>query len=88
MQDGSFEVIYRNLVIDADRDATRKKGSSEEVIGGTTTGSGEMNYTVKTGWGKEHSLQCKFQDSSTLSCLKDRSHAFLLQSPQALAAGK
>jgi len=87
-QDGSFEVVYRNLVIDADQDAAGKKGGSEEVIGGTTTGSGKMNYAVKTGWGKEHSLQCKFQDTSTLSCLKDRTHAFLLQSPQALAAGK
>jgi len=87
-RDGSFEVVYRNLVIDADRDANRKKGSTEEVIGGTTTGPGNMNYAVKTGWGQEHNLQCRFRGTSTLSCLKDKTHAFLLQSPQALAAGK
>jgi hypothetical protein len=87
-EDGSFEVFYRNLVIDADQDVAREKAGSEEVLGSITAGSGKMNYAVKTGWGKEHSLQCRFQDTSTLSCLKDKTHAFLLQSPQALAAGK
>lgn len=87
-QDGSFEVVYRNLVIDADQNSARKKGSSEELIGSTTNGSVSTNYEVKTGWGKEHSLQCTFKDASTLSCLKNKTHAFLLESPQALAAGK
>ena len=87
-QDGSFEVVYRNLVIDADQNSARKKGSSEELIGSTTKGSVGTNYEVKTGWGKEHSLQCTFKDASTLSCLKNKTHAFLLESPQALAAGK
>jgi TPR repeat protein len=87
-QDGSFEIVYRNLVIDADQDSARKKGGSEELIGSTTTGSVSTNYEVKTGWGKEHSLQCTFRDASTLSCLKNKTHAFLLESPQALAAGK
>jgi hypothetical protein len=87
-EDGSFEVIYRNLVIDAARDVTREKAGSEEVLGSISAGPEKMNYAVKTGWGNEHSLQCKFQDTSTLSCLKDKTHAFLLQSPQALAAGK
>jgi hypothetical protein len=46
-----------------------------------------MNYEVKTGWGKEHTLQCKFKSSRTLSCLKNNTHAFLLESTQTLAAG-
>jgi len=75
-------------VIDADLDLDQKKAGSEEVVGSTTAGPGKMNYDVKTGWGKEHSLQCKFKDSSTLSCLKNNTHAFLLESPQTLAAGK
>jgi TPR repeat protein len=87
-QDGSFEVVYRNLVIDADQESTPKKGSAQELIGSTTAGSISANYEVKTGWGKEHNLQCTFKDASTLSCLKNKTHAFLLESPQALAAGK
>ncbi len=87
-QDGSFDVVYRNLVIGADHDSGQKKSGSEEVIGSTTTGSVSSNYEVKTGWGKEHNLQCTFKDASTLSCLKNKTHAFLLESPQTLAAGK
>jgi TPR repeat protein len=87
-QDGSFEIVYRNLVIDTDRDSGQKKTGSEEMIGSTTAGSASTSYEVKTGWGKEHSLQCAFKDASTLSCLKNKTYAFLLQSPQALAAGK
>ncbi len=87
-QDGSFEVVYRNLVIDAAQDSARKKTGTEEVVGSTTAGTVSMNYEVKTGWGKEHNLQCTFKNSSTLSCLKNNTYAFLLESQQALAAGK
>jgi hypothetical protein len=57
------------------------------MIGSTSEGPVKMNYEVRTGWGKEHTLQCKFEDSSTLSCLKNNTHAFLLESTQTLAAG-
>jgi TPR repeat protein len=87
-QDGSFEVVYRNLVINADQDPTRKISGSEEVLGSTTAGIASMKYEVKAGWGKEHKLQCAFKDSSTLSCVKNDTYAFLLKSPQTLAAGK
>lgn len=87
-QDGSFDVVYRNLVIDTDHDSGQKKSGSEDVIGSTTAGSVSTNYEVKTGWGKEHNLQCTFKDASTLACLKNKTHAFLLESPQALAVGK
>ena len=87
-EDGTFEVVYRNLVIDADETSVLKNGSSEEVIGSITTGTGSFNYEVKTGWGKEHKLQCQFRDTSTLSCVKNGTHAFLVESPQALVVGK
>jgi len=87
-QDGSFEVVYRNLVIDADQDSVRRNTRPEEVLGSTTTGIANMKYEVKTGWGKEHNLQCTFKNSSTLSCLKNDTYAFLLESPQTLASGK
>ena len=86
-QEGTFEVVYRNLVIDADQAATRKTDSSQQAIGSTSADPVEMNYAVKTGWGKEHTLQCKFVDSRTLSCLKNKTHAFLVESTQTLAAG-
>jgi TPR repeat protein len=85
--DGSFEVVYRNLVIDADQTTNRKTGGPEEGIGSTSAGPMAMNYAVKTGWGKEHTLQCKFRSSRTLSCLKNSTHAFLVESAQTLAAG-
>jgi TPR repeat protein len=84
---GFFEVVYRNLVIDSDQASVRKKGGTEEVVGSTTTGPVKLNYEVKTGWGKEHSLQCQFRDNSTLSCVKNKTHAFLLETPRTLAAG-
>jgi TPR repeat protein len=86
-QEGSFEIVYRNLVIDADQSAIRKTGASEEAIGSTSAGPVKMNYEVKTGWGKEHTLQCKFRDNRTLSCLKNNIHAFLVEGTQTLAAG-
>jgi TPR repeat protein len=86
-QEGSFEIVYRNLVIDADQSAIRKTGASEEAIGSTSAGPVKMNYEVKTGWGKEHTLQCKFRDNRTLSCLKNNTHAFLVEGTQTLAAG-
>jgi TPR repeat protein len=86
-QEGFFEVVYRNLVIDADQAAASKTGASEEVIGSTSAGPAKINYEVQTGWGKEHTLQCEFKNSRTLSCLKDNTHAFLLESTQTLAAG-
>jgi TPR repeat protein len=87
-QDGSFDVVYRNLVIAAEHDSTPEKGSSAEVVGSTTAATASTDYQVKTGWGKEHSLQCTFKDSSTLSCLKNKTYAFLLENPKSLVAGK
>jgi hypothetical protein len=81
--DGTFEVTYRNLVIDATRLEDTESG--DDATGDDNPAKG---YTVKTGWGTPHTLECKFKDDSTLSCLKNKSHSFVLTSPQNLAAGK
>jgi TPR repeat protein len=86
--EGAFEIVYRNLVIDATKEAAHKKAGSDEVLGSINPDPVKMNYAVKTGWGKEHRLQCQFRDSSTLSCLKNNTHAFLLEGSQTLAAGR
>ena len=80
---GTFEVTYRNLVIDASR-----VGSAD--AGETTPGndSEQAAYTVKTGWGTPHVLECRFKNSGTLSCVKNKSYHFELTSPRALTAGK
>lgn len=80
---GTFEVTYRNLVIDASR--------VESVDAGEATpgnDSGQAAYTVKTGWGTPHVLECRFKNSGTLNCVKNKSYHFELTSPRALTAGK
>lgn len=82
--DGSFDVTYRNLVIDTTRLAAA--GSKEiNEIGSVATDTGA--YAVKTGWGKEHTLECKMIKESKVSCLKNKTHSFLLVSPQTVASG-
>ncbi|HUT41344.1 MAG TPA: tetratricopeptide repeat protein [Gammaproteobacteria bacterium] len=79
---GTFEVTYRNLVIDASRI------ESAESADETGDSNDENAYTVKTGWGTPHNLECQFKDHGTLTCVKNKSHSFELISPQNLAAGK
>jgi len=80
---GTFEVTYRNLVIDSTRIESMESG--DNAVSGN---SEETAYTVKTGWGTPHMLECRFKDSGTLDCLKNKSHSFVLTSPQTLATGK
>jgi TPR repeat protein len=84
--DGSFNVTYRNLVTDATKIATTIEDTGDaDEIGGEDVGT--TAYTVKTGWGKEHLLECQMKDSGTVSCQKDKTHSFLLISPQTVASG-
>jgi hypothetical protein len=85
-RNGSFEVTYRNLVIDATRVATAEAGKEPNEIGSVATGIDA--YTVKTGWGKEHTLECTMIEDSKVSCLKDKTHSFLLLSPHTVASGR
>lgn len=86
--DGAFEVTYRNLVLDANRDTAPETGAGgEEPLGSTTGNPVPANYRVRTGWGKEHTLECRIGDTGEMSCLKDATHTFILENPQTLAAG-
>ena len=83
--DGSFNVTYRNLVIESSKiDAVEDTEEADE-IGGEDVNTAA--YTIKTGWGKEHFLECQIKDSGTVSCQKDKTHSFLLVSPQTVATG-
>jgi hypothetical protein len=86
-EDGSFKVTYRNLVIDSTPIATTTASSNDNELGSKNESEGST-YQVKTGWGKEHTLECQLKDSGTVSCLKNKTHAFLLVSPHTLASGK
>lgn len=69
--EGMFTVTYRNLVIGA-------------APKGNWTGT-ESSYAIKAGWGNDHTLECRMQDASNLSCLKNGIHTIALTSPKALA---
>ncbi|MGD2056151.1 MAG: tetratricopeptide repeat protein [Gammaproteobacteria bacterium] len=77
-KDGSFRIVYRNLVI------------SSTPIGrnAATQGETEAGYAIKSGWGKQHTLECVLKDDTTISCLKDGAYAFDLSNQQKLAAGR
>jgi len=83
--DGSFNVTYRNLVIDSTKIDSVADTEEADEIGGEDVDT--TAYTVKTGWGKEHLLECQMKDSGTVSCQKNKTHTFLLVSPQTVASG-
>lgn len=83
-RDGSFEVTYRNLVINSTQAATEAEDNAE--IGDDDNGN--ASYAVQTGWGMEHVLECQMLDDSKVSCTKNKTNTFTLESPQAVAAGR
>ena len=86
-KDGSFKVTYRNLVVDSDSIASIDTNEDDEEVG-SDDDSAASSYKVKAGWGKEHALECQLKDSGTVSCLKNKTHTFVLVSPHTLASGK
>jgi hypothetical protein len=82
---GSFEVIYRNLIIDATMKTGAVNPDYSDEIGDDDIDA--VAYTVKTGWGKEHLLECRMIEDSKVSCLKNKTYTFILESPQRVAAG-
>ncbi len=80
---GTFSVTYRNLVIDASRIEDPDSAGDTGVDGNPDSG-----YTVKTGWGTPHTLECQFKNRSTLSCLKNKSYNIELTTPKNLATGR
>jgi len=83
-KDGTFKVTYRNLVIDSTPVERTEISDDDNELGGEDSSAGS-SYQVKTGWGKEHSLDCQLKDTGTVSCLKNKTHAFLLVSPHTVA---
>jgi TPR repeat protein len=83
--DGSFNVTYRNLIIDFTKIAVVEDTEEADEIGGEDVNTAA--YTIHTGWGEEHLLECQIKDSGTVSCQKDKTHSFLLVSSQTVAAG-
>jgi TPR repeat protein len=86
-KDGSFKVTYRNLVVDSESSARIDTSDNDGEIGSDNDNAASFRK-VKAGWGKEHSLECQLKDSGTVSCLKNKTHAFILVSPHTLASGK
>ena len=84
-RDGSFQVSYRNLVIDASSNADSKTASDSDEIGGMDDNA--ESFTVQTGWGIEHVLECQMLEESKVNCVKNKTHSFVLLSPQTVAAG-
>ena len=48
----------------------------------------EKGYAIRTGWGKEHRLECQFSDSTAVKCTKNKTHAMLITSMQQVADRK
>jgi len=86
-EDGSFKVTYRNLVVDSGAMDNIDSSKDDDEIGGEDDSAGNT-YKVKAGWGKEHALECQLKDSGTVSCMKNKTHTFVLVSPHTLASGK
>jgi len=81
---GSFKVTYRNLVINSTPIAGIEVSEDDGEVGDDDD-SASSAYQVKTGWGKEHTLECQLKDTGTVSCLKNKTHTFLLVSPHTVA---
>ncbi len=84
-RDGSFQVSYRNLVIDASSNADSKAASNSDEIGDVDNSA--ESFTVQTGWGIEHVLECQMLEESKVNCVKNKTHSFVLVSPQTVASG-
>lgn len=63
----SFHVTYRNLVLDV---VLHEQGDADAAYDDEQA----QGFKVKTGWTKKHSVECKFDSASKISCLKDGVH--------------
>lgn len=84
-RDGSFQVTYRNLVIDASSNADSQSSADSNEIGGVDDSA--ESFSVQTGWGIEHVLECQMLETSKVNCVKNKTLSFVLVSPQTVASG-
>ena len=81
---GAFTITYRNLVINV---VANEPAASDEVSAFDEAAE-EKGYAVKTGWGKEHSLECLLNDRYARGCTKNKTHAMVITSQQQVAEHK
>jgi TPR repeat protein len=84
-KDGTFKITYRNLVINSTPIAGTEISEEDDGEVGDDDDSAGSAYQVKTGWGKEHALECQLKSTRSVSCLKNKSHAILLVSKRTVA---
>lgn len=68
-QDGSLDIVYRNLVLDV---LTEEDDTDDQPLG--YDGQIEQGFHVQTGWTKEHKVACKAKSGALLECVKDSAH--------------
>jgi hypothetical protein len=81
---GAFNVTYRNLVLSA----VSKEPASIGEVAAFDEALEEKGYTVRTGWGKEHTLECLMSDSHAVNCTKNKIQALALVNQQQVAGSR
>ncbi|UCC55517.1 MAG: sel1 repeat family protein [Gammaproteobacteria bacterium] len=84
-KDGTFKVLYRNLVITASQPDDSPPQEPEAAYGDEGT---VASHTVNTGWGIEHTIDCTMKKNDSLTCVKDKSRTIEISSQQNLAHGR
>jgi len=81
---GTFTVTYRNLVISA----VSKQPVSTGDVAAFDEVQEEKGYAIRTGWGKEHTLECLMSDSHAVNCTKNKVQALALVNKQQVAGSR
>ena len=81
---GAFNVTYRNLVINAVGD----QPAAGDEVSAFDEAVEDKGFAVKTGWGKEHILECVFSDGHAVNCTKNKTHAIVVTGQQQVAERK
>ena len=69
-------ISYKNLVLDV----VNMQEIDDEPIGydDDADTQAEQGYRIKTGWTKQHKVECKAVKGKGLDCMKDNTHAISL----------
>ena len=78
---GAFNITYRNLVISV----VANEPAASDAVSAFDVAAEAKGYTVKTGWGNEHSLECLLNDRHAISCIKNKTHEMMITSQQQVA---
>ena len=75
-ENGSFVIVYRNLVLDVED----LQEADDQSLGAGYDGEVEHGFKVRTGWTQQHSVSCKASSVKQLDCIKDQTHKMQLVS--------